>query len=163
RRRGRPVRDGRTRLGVSREAHAHPSRARSGGLRRTVLGRPARARAAPGGRRLARQAVPSGGAHRADRGGHAPSLARGGAGPRRGRRAPPAAGARGSRACRARLTLGRGRRGGRAPVSLTTARNIGIIALLAAVVAFAPGGGTGSSVVLQVLSIAFLASIAFFG
>jgi hypothetical protein len=37
-------------------------------------------------------------------------------------------------------------------VSLSTARNIGIILVLAAIVAFAPGGGKGASLITQVLS-----------
>ncbi len=40
------------------------------------------------------------------------------------------------------------------------ARNVAIIAVIAAVVAFLPGGGTGASVVIAVISMAFLASIA---
>jgi hypothetical protein len=43
-----------------------------------------------------------------------------------------------------------------------TARNVAIILVLAAAVAFLPGGGTASSVVLQILSIFFLAGIALF-
>jgi hypothetical protein len=39
-------------------------------------------------------------------------------------------------------------------------RNVLIIAALAAVVAIAPGGGTAANVVIQVVSLAFLASIA---
>jgi len=39
------------------------------------------------------------------------------------------------------------------------ARNVAIIAVIAAVVAFLPGGGTGARVVIAVISLAFLASI----
>lgn len=39
-----------------------------------------------------------------------------------------------------------------------TVRNVVIIAALAAVVAFAPGGGTGSDVILQAIWIVFLAA-----
>jgi hypothetical protein len=39
------------------------------------------------------------------------------------------------------------------------ARNVAIIAALAAVVAFLPGGGRGASVVIAAISLAFLASI----
>jgi hypothetical protein len=42
------------------------------------------------------------------------------------------------------------------------ARNIAIVLALAAVVVYAPGGGTGSVVVIQAVSIAFLAVIAWF-
>jgi hypothetical protein len=42
------------------------------------------------------------------------------------------------------------------------ALNIGIVLALAAVVAFAPGGGTASQVIIQAVSIAFLAAIAWF-
>jgi hypothetical protein len=45
-------------------------------------------------------------------------------------------------------------------VDLKLVRNVAIIAALAALVAFAPGGGTGSEVILQVFSIVFLAGIA---
>lgn len=41
-------------------------------------------------------------------------------------------------------------------------RNIAIVLALAAVVAFAPGGGTGSQVIIQAVSIAFLAVIGWF-
>jgi hypothetical protein len=40
-------------------------------------------------------------------------------------------------------------------VSLATVRNIGIILLLAAIVAFAPGGGEGANLVSQILSAVF--------
>lgn len=39
------------------------------------------------------------------------------------------------------------------------ARNVAIIAAIAAVVAFLPGGGTGAGVVITAISLAFLASI----
>ena len=39
------------------------------------------------------------------------------------------------------------------------ARNVAIIAVIAAVIAFLPGGGTGASVVITAISLAFLASI----
>jgi O-antigen/teichoic acid export membrane protein len=42
-------------------------------------------------------------------------------------------------------------------------RNFAIVALVALAIAVAPGGGTGLSLVLWLLSIAFFASIAFFG
>jgi hypothetical protein len=42
------------------------------------------------------------------------------------------------------------------------ARNIVIILALAAVVVYAPGGGTASQVIIQAVSILFLASIAWF-
>ena len=45
---------------------------------------------------------------------------------------------------------------------LRVARNILIIAAIAAVVAFAPGGGNGADTVLTALSLAFLAVIAAF-
>jgi hypothetical protein len=41
-------------------------------------------------------------------------------------------------------------------------RNIVIVLALAAVVVYAPGGGTASSVVIQAVSIAFLVAIAWF-
>jgi len=44
-------------------------------------------------------------------------------------------------------------------VDLKVVRNVAIIAALAALVAFAPGGGTGSQVILQIFSILFLAGI----
>jgi hypothetical protein len=44
-------------------------------------------------------------------------------------------------------------------VDLKVVRNVVIIAALAALVAFAPGGGTGSQVILQVFSILFLAAL----
>jgi hypothetical protein len=42
-------------------------------------------------------------------------------------------------------------------------RNVLIIAALAAVVAFAPGGGTGSNVVLQAVWLVFLAALVWVG
>ena len=42
-------------------------------------------------------------------------------------------------------------------------RNLGIVALVALAITVAPGGGTGLSLVLWLLSIAFFAAIAFFG
>jgi O-antigen/teichoic acid export membrane protein len=42
-------------------------------------------------------------------------------------------------------------------------RNFGIIALVALAITVAPGGGTGLSLVLWLLSIAFFAAIALFG
>jgi hypothetical protein len=45
---------------------------------------------------------------------------------------------------------------------IKTTRNIVIVLALAAVVVYAPGGGTGSQIVIQVVSIAFLASLAWF-
>jgi len=39
-------------------------------------------------------------------------------------------------------------------------RNVAIVLALAAVVAIVPGGGTGANVVIQVVSLAFLASLA---
>jgi hypothetical protein len=44
-------------------------------------------------------------------------------------------------------------------MSLTTARNILIIVVIAALVVAVPGGGTGASVVIQAVSLLFLASI----
>jgi hypothetical protein len=44
-------------------------------------------------------------------------------------------------------------------MSLATARNIVIILALAAAVAILPGGGTGASVVLEAVSLAFLAAV----
>jgi hypothetical protein len=44
-------------------------------------------------------------------------------------------------------------------MSLATARNIVIILALAAAVAVLPGGGTGASVVLEAVSLAFLAAV----
>jgi hypothetical protein len=41
-------------------------------------------------------------------------------------------------------------------------RNIAIVLALAAVVVYAPGGGTGSRIVIQAVSIAFLAAIGWF-
>jgi hypothetical protein len=45
---------------------------------------------------------------------------------------------------------------------LKVTRNIVIVLALAAVVVYAPGGGTASQIVIQAVSIAFLASIAWF-
>jgi hypothetical protein len=45
---------------------------------------------------------------------------------------------------------------------IKVARNIAIVLALAAVVVYAPGGGTASQVVIQAVSIAFLASIGWF-
>lgn len=45
---------------------------------------------------------------------------------------------------------------------IKVARNVAIVLALAAVVVYAPGGGTASQVVIQAVSIAFLASIAWF-
>ena len=47
-------------------------------------------------------------------------------------------------------------------MTIRAARNITIILALSAVVAFVPGGGTGSQIVIQTVSIAFLAVIAWF-
>jgi drug/metabolite transporter (DMT)-like permease len=44
-------------------------------------------------------------------------------------------------------------------MSLSTARNILIILVIAAIVVVVPGGGTGASVVIQAISLAFLACI----
>jgi drug/metabolite transporter (DMT)-like permease len=44
-------------------------------------------------------------------------------------------------------------------MTTATVRNLVIIAALAAVVAFAPGGGTGSNVILQAIWLVFLAAI----
>jgi len=46
---------------------------------------------------------------------------------------------------------------------VTLARNIAIIAAIAAIVAFAPGGGNGARAVSTAISMAFLATLAFFG
>jgi hypothetical protein len=43
-----------------------------------------------------------------------------------------------------------------------TLRNIGIILLIAAIVVFVPGGGTGANVVTQAVSLAFLATLGWF-
>jgi len=48
-------------------------------------------------------------------------------------------------------------------MSAATARNILIVLALAAVVVIVPGGGTAASVVGQVVSLAFLASLVWFG
>jgi hypothetical protein len=45
---------------------------------------------------------------------------------------------------------------------LKVARNVAIIFAIAAVVVYAPGGGTASQIIIQVVSIAFLVSIAWF-
>jgi hypothetical protein len=42
---------------------------------------------------------------------------------------------------------------------LVTARNVVIVAALAAVVALVPGGGTGASVAIQAVSLTFLATL----
>lgn len=47
-------------------------------------------------------------------------------------------------------------------MTIKVARNIAIILALAAVVTWAPGGGTGSQIVIQTVSIAFLAVIGWF-
>ena len=44
-----------------------------------------------------------------------------------------------------------------------TLRNFGIVALVALVIALAPGGGTGLSVVLWIVTVAFFTAIAFLG
>ena len=46
---------------------------------------------------------------------------------------------------------------------LKTLRNFAIIALVALVIVLAPGGGTGLSLVLWLLTVAFFVSIAFLG
>jgi hypothetical protein len=55
-------------------------------------------------------------------------------------------------------------RRGRVPYGVMTinsnVRNVVIVLALAAVVAIVPGGGTGANVVVQVVSLAFLASLA---
>jgi hypothetical protein len=48
------------------------------------------------------------------------------------------------------------------PVSLSTARNIAIILIIAALIVVIPGGGTGANVALQAASIAFLATVGWF-
>jgi hypothetical protein len=48
-------------------------------------------------------------------------------------------------------------------VSLATARNVAIVLALAAAVAFVPGGGTTGGILSQILSIVFLAGLAFLG
>jgi hypothetical protein len=47
-------------------------------------------------------------------------------------------------------------------MALKTVRNIAIILALAALVVLVPGGGTGSSVALQAVSLAFLAVLVWF-
>jgi hypothetical protein len=44
-------------------------------------------------------------------------------------------------------------------MSLTTARNVGIILVIAAAIVAIPGGGTGASVVIQAISLTFLACL----
>ena len=46
---------------------------------------------------------------------------------------------------------------------LKTLRNFAIVALVALAIVLAPGGGTGLSIVLWLLTVAFFASIAFLG
>jgi hypothetical protein len=46
---------------------------------------------------------------------------------------------------------------------VTLARNIGIIALVALAIVVVPGGGTAADTVAAVISLAFLAAIAWFG
>src|SRR5919201_4299393 len=46
---------------------------------------------------------------------------------------------------------------------MALARNIAIIALVALVVVAVPGGGTGANLILAVISLAFLAAIAWLG
>jgi uncharacterized protein involved in cysteine biosynthesis len=48
-------------------------------------------------------------------------------------------------------------------VSLKTARNIGIIAVVALAIALIPGGGDTANLVLAALSLGFLAAIGFLG
>jgi hypothetical protein len=45
---------------------------------------------------------------------------------------------------------------------LRAARNVAIIAALAAVIAFGPGGGKGADTVLTAMTLAFLAALVFF-
>jgi hypothetical protein len=47
--------------------------------------------------------------------------------------------------------------------SFKTVRNFGIVALVALLIALAPGGGTGLSVALWILTVAFFVSIALLG
>jgi hypothetical protein len=47
-------------------------------------------------------------------------------------------------------------------MSLATARNIAIVLVIAALVAVIPGGGTGATVALQAVSLAFLATLGWF-
>jgi hypothetical protein len=47
-------------------------------------------------------------------------------------------------------------------MSLATARNIAIVLVIAALVAVLPGGGTGATVALQAVSLAFLATLGWF-
>ena len=44
-------------------------------------------------------------------------------------------------------------------MSLQTARNVGIVLVIAALVVLVPGGGTGANVTIQAVSLAFLAAI----
>jgi hypothetical protein len=44
----------------------------------------------------------------------------------------------------------------------TNVRNIGIVLVLAALVVLIPGGGTGASIAIQTVSLAFLASLGWF-
>ena len=67
-------------LDLPREALRAAPRPRRRRLHGPLVGRPARARAAAGRRRLDHEAVPPGGAHRAGRGGRAPAQARRAAG-----------------------------------------------------------------------------------
>ena|SRR5579884_2725814 len=48
-------------------------------------------------------------------------------------------------------------------MSLSAVRNIAIILVLAALVVVVPGGGTGSNVAIQAVSLAFLATLVWFG
>jgi hypothetical protein len=47
-------------------------------------------------------------------------------------------------------------------MSLATARNIAIVLVIAALVAVIPGGGSGATVALQAVSLAFLATLGWF-
>ncbi|HZU61932.1 MAG TPA: hypothetical protein VE983_13265 [Solirubrobacteraceae bacterium] len=47
-------------------------------------------------------------------------------------------------------------------MSLSTVRNIAIILVLAALVVLVPGGGTGSNVAIQAVSLVFLATLVWF-
>src|ERR1700739_2498369 len=47
-------------------------------------------------------------------------------------------------------------------MSLATARNIAIVLVLAALVALIPGGGTGATVAIQAVSLAFVATLGWF-
>ena len=48
-------------------------------------------------------------------------------------------------------------------MNVVLVRNIAIIAVIAAIVAFLPGGGAGASVVITAISLAFLGSLAWVG